>query len=40
MRKPKFGEPRSSATRRDAESGVPIAEVLRKHVVSNATLVT
>ena len=37
MRKSKFSETRIVATLKDAESGVPVADLLRKHGVSKAT---
>jgi putative transposase len=37
MRKSKFSETQIVAILRDAESGVPVADLLRKHGVSKAT---
>jgi putative transposase len=37
MRKSKFSETQIVAMLRDAESGVPVADLLRKHGVSKAT---
>lgn len=37
MRKSKFSETRIVAMLKDAESGVPVADLLRKHGVSKAT---
>ncbi len=37
MRRSKFEKRRSSRILKDVESGVPVAELLRKHGVSKAT---
>ncbi len=37
MRKSKFSETQIVAMLKDAESGVPVADLLRKHAVSKAT---
>ena len=39
MRKSNFSETQIVAMLKDAESGVPVADLLRKHGVSNATFV-
>ena len=39
MRKSKFSETQIVALLKDAESGVPVADLLRKHGVSKATFV-
>jgi putative transposase len=40
MRKSKFSETQIVAMLKDAESGVPVADLLRKHGVSKATFLS
>lgn len=40
MRKSKFSEPQIVGILQEAESGVPVADLLRKHSVSKATFFT